>query len=108
MAEDVTDPSAYLNPPTIVYDENEKIGYGDKFCSILVSTLVGPRQVLERKRSHFYLCPYVNKPAKLGKWQKDKWKYDVFGYFDKAKHAGLTKWLSEADEQGFIKGGITP
>ena len=26
----------------------------------------------------------------------------------KAKYAGLTKWLSEADEQGFIKGGITP
>ena len=32
----------------------------------------------------------------------------MFGYFDEAKHAGLTKWLSEVDEQGFIKGSITP
>ena len=31
----------------------------------------------------------------------------MLGYFDEAKHAGLTKWLSEADEQTFIKGSIT-
>ena len=50
----------------------------------------------------------MNAPTKLGKWQKGKRKYDVLGYFDEAKHVGLTKWLSEADEQGFMKGGITP
>ena len=40
----------------------------------------------------------MNDPAKLGKWQKGKRKYDVLGYFDKAKHAGMTKWLSEVDK----------
>ena len=50
----------------------------------------------------------MNEPAKLGKWRKGKRKYDVLGYFDEAKHVGFTKWLSEADEKGFIKGGITP
>ena len=34
--------------------------------------------------------------------------YDVFGYFDEAKHASLIKWLSEASEQEFIKGSIIP
>ena len=50
----------------------------------------------------------MNEPAKLGKWRKGKRKYDVLGYFDEAKHVGLTKWLSEADEHGFIKGDIMP
>ena len=50
----------------------------------------------------------MNESAKLGKWQKGKQKYYVLGYFDDAKHVGLTKWLSKADEQGFIKGGILP
>ena len=46
MAKDAAEPSAYLTPPTIVYDENEKISDDDEFCSILVSTSVGPKQVL--------------------------------------------------------------
>ena len=105
MVEDTAKPSAYLTSQTIVYDENEKIG---EFCSILVRTPVEPRQVRERKRNRFYLSPYVNEPAKLGKWRKGKWKYDVLGYFDEAKHVGLTKWMSEADKYGFRKGGIMP
>ena len=95
----------YQTPPTIVFDYDTLVEEGDEVERETVLSPVGEMRVVQkRKRSHFYLNPYVNEPSKIGRWRKGKPMYHALGWLDEAKYTALSKWLKDKDGVSTIKG----
>ena len=63
--------------------------------------------VRKRKRSYFYLSPYINEPSKIGRWKKGKLSYYALSWLDETKHTVLMKWLGDKDGANQIQGWTT-
>ena len=56
-----------------------------------------------RKRSQFYLNPYVNEPTRFVKWRKkDKPRYWWGRSFNDEKFDTLSAWLNDKDGTRYV------
>ena len=105
---DVPIEETYQTPPTIVFDDDTPVEEGEEVESETVLSPVGKMKVVrKRKRSRFYMSPYVNEPSKIGRWRKGKPMYHILGWLDEAKYTALLKWLKDKDMVSKIKVGTT-
>ena len=68
IAADIPIEETYQTPPTIVFDDDTPVEEGEEVESETVLSLVEEMRVVrKRKRSYFYMSPYVNEPSKIGR-----------------------------------------
>ena len=72
----------------------------------MCKTSMGDKQVRLRKRSQFYLSPYVNEPGIFGKWRKtEKPRYWWNRSVNDEKFNALATWLNDKDGSRYVQRG---